>query len=677
MALLRLGDSERLLTARRGPGAAVNPEHPLAQGLIAWWRALPWQFGSHVWYDLVSGIVGTLRDGMLVGSATRGWGLFPRPGGVGGISFDVNDGVVTTVPLLVPDMPFSVACMYQVPTPGTSIRLAWSQNTTGAAATRISLLHNGSGGAEWRYANHFHALDNVEAWAQPLDALAHHCLLAEPNVDDARAAELYIDGTPLAHTGTATGITLGAANFIIGGRANAGNGWLGMLDDVMVWDRGLSATEAALLYRSVRAGHATLLRRRSRWVPVSVAVPGGTTLTCSPARAQWQAAAPLLSRTVVCRPAQAQWQVATLVVTPGRLTAGAVRAQWQAPAPSLMYTVTTLPARAQWQAPAPLLTRTLVCRPAQPQWQAPAASVTQAGETVILVNPAQAAWRAPSALLTRTIRVTPAQAQWQAPAPVIRRGIVCNPAQAPWQAPAPVIRTGQLIASPARAQWQAPAVLLGRTLTCSPAQAQWQTPTASVTQTTTGVIVVSPARATWQVPAPALTRAIICQPASAQWQAPAPVLTRTLTCSPAQALWHVPDPLIARTVVASPVSAQWQAPVTIMARTIVVTPTRAQWQASTPLLMQTLVAVPAEAQWQAVIPLTARTLLVLPGQAQWQAPGAGITGGGQLLVQGAPARAAWQAAAGSVLVGLPPHTRLAPAVVVGIETQAPAVVLTL
>ena len=150
---------------------------------------------------------------------------------------------------------------------------------------------------------------------------------------------------------------------------------------------------------------------------------------------------------------------------------------------------------------------------------------------------------------------------------------------------------------------------------------------------------------------------------------------QTLTCSPAQALWHVPAPLISRTLACQPASAQWQAPAGIMARTIVVTPTRAQWQASTPLLMQTLVAVPAEAQWQAVIPLTARTLLVLPGQAQWQAPGAGITGGGQLLVQGAPARAAWQAAAGSVLVGLPPHTRLAPAVVVGIETQAPAVVV--
>lgn len=70
----------------------LNQAHPLNRGRAAWWLAMPWQYGTNDWPDLVQG-----ANAVLTSLATGyGWNTASSPGGAGSILFDGVNGYVAS-----------------------------------------------------------------------------------------------------------------------------------------------------------------------------------------------------------------------------------------------------------------------------------------------------------------------------------------------------------------------------------------------------------------------------------------------------------------------------------------------------------------------------------------------------------------------------------------------------
>ena len=69
----------------------VRRVHPLNQGCVAWWLALPHSQGGGTWYDLLGSYPASF---VAMSNANNGWRSTTRPGGYGHVLFDGTAGYV-------------------------------------------------------------------------------------------------------------------------------------------------------------------------------------------------------------------------------------------------------------------------------------------------------------------------------------------------------------------------------------------------------------------------------------------------------------------------------------------------------------------------------------------------------------------------------------------------------
>lgn len=247
----------------------VEWAHPLNQGLVSWWLALPSLPRGNRWHDLTRRNPGTLTNGPTWQGA-RG-----RPGGWGSLNLNGSTQYVETTAAVLPTAyPMSMSC--------------WFRTTNATAANRDSFFLGSTTtadqycgfqiGADHKAVYTLHG--SLSCWVTGGVALndgAWHHLMGTST--DATTHSLYVDGKLVSATvlGDGSSGTFPALNVASMGRLNYGGLGIqyfpGDVDDIRVYTRGLSA--AAALYAESLAGYPNALRRvrRAAWsVP---AAPGG------------------------------------------------------------------------------------------------------------------------------------------------------------------------------------------------------------------------------------------------------------------------------------------------------------------------------------------------------------------------------------------------------------------
>lgn len=244
---------------RLGPinwGDPVVREHPLNQGRVAWWLAVPSFYGM-TWRDLMGQNHGTLTN--MTTAGTSGWGSTTRPGGFGEMRFDGTDDRIDFGIGKTPTgaLPFTTLIWvnpgaFGVGNYGTSI--SWG---LGVAASAVIFALDGSGGAGamrfGRYGDDFIITSNkltVNAWNHVALTYDGVSIVSYINsVADNTASRTLITGTSGMRIGDL--VTVGTQPFI------------GKIDSASIYNRALSAAEILALYNEERTGYPTTLRRPS------------------------------------------------------------------------------------------------------------------------------------------------------------------------------------------------------------------------------------------------------------------------------------------------------------------------------------------------------------------------------------------------------------------------------
>lgn len=250
------------------PGSPLDWSHPLAQRLAAWWLVVPGQDGGIILRDLTGQNHGTLTGMAAPPTSTSGWNRTIRQGGDGALACDGTNDFVD--------------CGNGSSLDGSADLLtisAWVNPSSFAYDTVIS-NYNSAGDLE-QYgvyvASTAHATFEWDGpgtiapvWATPDNSLTAgvwaHLVCVRTGHLASGDVTIFING--VSQTLTLTG-SLGEipAQVDVGntamGRAGSFNGlyYSGSLDDVRIYHRALSATEAQQLYINSRQSYPDLLNR--------------------------------------------------------------------------------------------------------------------------------------------------------------------------------------------------------------------------------------------------------------------------------------------------------------------------------------------------------------------------------------------------------------------------------
>ena len=237
----------------------VNLNHPLAQGLVSWWLALPGLDGGQKWYDVIGGYHGTLTN---MTTSASGWRSTTRPGGWRHLLFDgVNDNISTAA--RVPVASFSTGSTY----------IAWAQTTSTASSrgyggdpsmpilgdttANVWIGWGVTGGVQnFMYAGTGPFATGTVA----VNDGAWH-FLAVVHDRTTGNIQLYTDGIADG-SGTSAWNGIFPAVNSIGRGFSSSDLWNGFLDDVRIYSRALSAAEIFDLYANSRTGYPGLLNQR-------------------------------------------------------------------------------------------------------------------------------------------------------------------------------------------------------------------------------------------------------------------------------------------------------------------------------------------------------------------------------------------------------------------------------
>lgn len=247
-------------------GEAVNWDSSLNRGLVAWCMALPDQQRGNVFRDLCNRHHGTLTNGPVIEGA-RG-----RPGGFGNILLDTTNDYVE----------FSSLANVFGGNAEATVALWWRPDAQGTTDLIVDC-----GGFDFRLtvtAAGFNRLllgirDGVNSGLDPVletgnDAYTegawHHIVATVGNADQ----RLYVNGV-LKQSATATFATFDTAgdNFFRLGSSSSPSA--GSYDDLRLYFRRLSASEATTLYQESRRGYPNALNWYSPKYYVEVAGGGG------------------------------------------------------------------------------------------------------------------------------------------------------------------------------------------------------------------------------------------------------------------------------------------------------------------------------------------------------------------------------------------------------------------
>ena len=692
------------------PNQAVNLQHPLAQGLVSWWRVGRTGYGTNTWYDLMGQNHATLTN-MDVHGATSGWHATTRPGGDGEVRFDgSNDyGLIPHVAGNAFDLatatPRSMAWWMVQGSGLVDVNILSKQQNSGSYIGWGVNIRNISGFVSYFLYNN--GLSFQVTWPSGYkDGILRHFAYTYSGSGTAAGVRGYVNGQSVSLTtiiDTLAGAsTSNAVGFEISGRGDgAANWWNGTLDDILWYPNVvLSASQVATLYQSSLLGHPGLLKRRStRYYSFSPAAAGGSGVVVTPSQIQYQAQTPRitlgvvatpariqvqalaarLGRGLLATPAQVQYQAQVCQITRGLLVTPS-RSQTQAQLARLTVTLRSLLSQAQYQAQTPALTRTVVVTPSRSVSQAQTPIVTAAG-SVVTVTPGRSQYQAQTPVVAAAgslVSVTPSRSQYQAQVPHITVGVVATPSRASEQVSTPIL-TRTIVVTPSRSEYQAEPPQLGRVVTVHPGRSVYQAATPVVTIAGARTIDGTPSRIQYQAQTPQMTIGLVVTPSRAEAQAPVPILTRTVVATPSQSEAQAQTPVVQRSVTTQPGRSQYQAVVPHITMTLVAVPSRSQMQAGTPALGRTVIIQQGQGQYQAITPLTSRTALIMPSQGMYRtpAPMAGMDTMGQ--VSGIPSRSQYLAMTPSAALEAPVvyYSKQADGVFIPIQTTHMPVVLRL
>lgn len=232
------------VTTKPPPGAMVDWTHPLSRGLVAWWLFNEGA-GSQA-DDIVGRNDGTLTNG----PAWRG-GKFGSA-----LSFDGSNDYVNLSPITVSKVPLSW-CALVYPTSFATHKNPLAQTGNDALETFGLFIWQTSGQAAVQLGTNSFNGNNLtlNKWA---------CLCG---TTDGTTGRLYQDGVQTA-SGSDGRTEAAATGFNVGRSTGSGRYFSGLIDEVRIYNRALSAFEVAQLYV---APFANLLAPR-RLVPVGAAV---------------------------------------------------------------------------------------------------------------------------------------------------------------------------------------------------------------------------------------------------------------------------------------------------------------------------------------------------------------------------------------------------------------------
>lgn len=233
----------------------VNRDHPLAQGLFAWWLAMPLIGGSVRWYDL-SGLYSGLLTNMISGTAS-GWQSTTRPGGFGHMLFDGSNDIVDvgsqSIFQALAVSPCTVSAWVKPSLDGTNrviVGNAW--DAAGWHLRQVS--SNKLGFLRLTDGNNFVRADTS------VPSVGWHMLTG---VWTGSAMLSYLDGirdTTLASQGTVT-TTTSALPLYMGNVSGQSVFWLGPLDDVRFYNKALTDNLIFEMYENSILNYSGLLDR--------------------------------------------------------------------------------------------------------------------------------------------------------------------------------------------------------------------------------------------------------------------------------------------------------------------------------------------------------------------------------------------------------------------------------
>jgi len=245
--------------------APLNRNHPLAKGLELWWLAHPQWARSSTWRD----ISGKQNDGTLtninLATETRGW--FPRPHATSGMALvldSTTNNKVTRTPITclnTSSTAFTTSLWICRPTAISNTELMSCMGDT----SNSGYDHYYSNGAATHYcfvgANLANYLSMASAWT--VGTWLHVTVVYKGNgTGNSGRLNLFLNGVKqsASYTGTIPSSIPTDTNksFILGtsGAAGEQNGYY---DDVKVYSRALSDSQATALYFESLAGHPGLL----------------------------------------------------------------------------------------------------------------------------------------------------------------------------------------------------------------------------------------------------------------------------------------------------------------------------------------------------------------------------------------------------------------------------------
>jgi len=254
----------------------VNRQHPLNQGRIGWWLALPEISGGRFWYDLMGLSHGAVVQG--ASGAGFGWKPTARPGGYGDIRFDGAGGSIdcgASDRFNFTSQNFSLSFWLLAETltnqpvvinRGTFLVDGWYIFINSSGQIELQLESSG--------ADH-HAISNNTVVAGSYD----HFTIVRASTT---AVKIYKNGVSVFVLGNVSDCANSTAPLVFGRYiTGSANNLRGRMDDISIWGRALSATEAMELYNLSRRGYPGVLNRwQQRTVadPLATVVPGAAFL---------------------------------------------------------------------------------------------------------------------------------------------------------------------------------------------------------------------------------------------------------------------------------------------------------------------------------------------------------------------------------------------------------------
>lgn len=214
----------------------------LQSGLVGHWTF----DGKDVTNGRINDISGQGNHGNTANIATS---TFYAPGRIGqSVKFDgVNDRIATPAQLATTGGYTFSGWIKGRPTGNQAV---FMQDHNGA--TDLGLLYVPSANA-FSYKNEANATDSLGGWNYTLDNNWHHIVISEPySGADVDNASFYIDGVLVSSLYAGTNFSPDIQNLQLGGRNDGSFIWGGNLDDVRIYNRALSASEAKQLYDTSR-----------------------------------------------------------------------------------------------------------------------------------------------------------------------------------------------------------------------------------------------------------------------------------------------------------------------------------------------------------------------------------------------------------------------------------------